>query len=203
MKIITLVGADASGKDTQIAMMKSHLESLGKSVQVITIWDSLSEFSAIEDKKVLKQTVETFLLKFEAEARSYFLLSCLKNSESRVDKSKDYVLLNGFYQKYWASEMAYGVSSDLWKKNTGVFLKADQMFYLNTPVEVCLARKENWSNYEQGLGKHMFAKNISKEEFQKKLHVELDGVMKEYSSAKVINGHQSTENVHKDLIKAL
>lgn len=205
MKIITLIGADASGKDTQIAMMKSHLESIGKSVQVITIWDSLSEFAAIEDKKILKQTVETFLLKFEPEARSFFLLSCLKNSESKIDTTKDYILLNGFYHKYWASEMAYGVSSDFWKKNKDVFRSSDKIFYLKTPLEVCLSRKQHWSNYEQGLG--LFQNNMNKlatkEDFQKKLHDELEIVIKNFSAVTVINGNNSQESVFKEIINLI
>lgn len=205
MKIITLIGADASGKDTQIALLKSHLESQGNSVQVVTIWDSLSEFAAIEDKKILKQTVETFLLKFEAEARSFFLLACLKNSESKIDSSKDYVFLNGFYQKYWASEMAYGVSSDLWKENSKVFQKSHKMFFLNTPLEVCLQRKQSWSNYEQGLGKFKkdFKGTTTKEDFQKNLHNELEKIINIFPDIQTISGNQTQENVFKDLINSI
>lgn len=203
MKLITLIGADASGKDTQIALMKSRLESQGKSVQVITIWDSLAEFSAIEDKKVLKQTVETFLLKFEAEARSFFLLSCLKNSENKIDLNKDYVLLNGFYHKYWASEAAYGVPSDLWAKNTDQFRSSYKLIYLNTPLEICLQRKQHWSNYEQGLGKYKGAKIESKEKFQLRLHEELDRIVKTLPNVLMINGNRTEETVLQEILSLI
>jgi thymidylate kinase len=85
MQLITLVGADASGKDTQIALLKNHFLREKKKVQVITIWDSLGEFSEIPDKKMVRSVVETFLLKFDSYARSLFLMSCLKNSFSKIN----------------------------------------------------------------------------------------------------------------------
>ncbi len=203
MKVVTLVGADASGKDTQLAKLKDHFESLGKKVQVITIWDSLGEFAAIPDKKILKQTIETFLLSYEPEARSFFLLSCLKNSESKMRSDVDYVFLNGFFHKYWASEAAYGVSHDLWKKNCSHFHRSDVTIYLNTSLEQCLQRKEEWSNYEQGKGRFYGKAIASRELFQKKLHTELDKIMDGLSDVSVIKGDHSAEQVFKELLKLL
>jgi thymidylate kinase len=200
MKLVAIVGADASGKDTQIAKLKAHLEALGKRVQVISIWDSLAEFVSISDKKILKQTVETFLLNFEAEARSFFLLSCLRNSESKIKTDCDYIFLNGFFHKYWASEISYGVDSTLWENNTPFFRKTDSVIYLRTSVEICLKRKEEWSNYEQGKGKFKGEALSSKEDFQKKLHSQLDLLMKQYPEVKAINGDQHPENVFNEIL---
>lgn len=204
MKLITLMGADACGKDTQIAHLKKHLEAQSKKVQVITIWDSLKDFSEINDKKSLQEIVETFLLKYEAHARSFFLLSCLRNSFAKLDPQNDVVLLNGFFQKYWASEMSYGVESALWEKNVETFKPADQVFYLKTPVEQCLERKTHWSAYEQGLGQFCDNKKmVSKEIFQKNLHSHLDHVAKSINNLKIIDGGQSEVNVTAELIKHL
>lgn len=203
MKVITLVGADASGKDTQIALLKKHLEGQGRKVQVITIWDSLGEFAAIPDKKILVQTVETFLLQFEAEARSFFLLSCLKNSESRIQPDADYVLLNGFFHKYWASEAAYGVSHSLWSNNISLFRKSDTTIYLNTSLEHCLSRKESWSNYEQGKGKFKGRPAGDREAFQKRLHTELQAILKQFDKVVTVDGNRGQEEVFSDLIKLI
>lgn len=204
IKIITLMGADASGKDTQLAVLKKHLEAQHKKVQVITIWDSLSEFSAVNDKKSLQQIVGTFLLKYEAHARSFFLMACLKNSVSKIDSTCDYVLLNGFFQKYWASEMSYGVESALWEQNHSQFPVSDKIIYLKTPVEVCMARKTSWSDYEQGHGLFVDQKKyLSREEFQKELHSHLDDISKKYKNCVVIDGSQTEAQVSVDLIKEL
>lgn len=203
MKVITLIGADASGKDTQLAKLKKHLESHGKKVQVITIWDSLAEFSAIPDKKILKQTVETFLLQFEPTARSFFLLSCLKNSESKIQNDADYVFLNGFFHKYWASEAAYGVDHSLWAKNCSLFRPSDKIFFLDTSLENCLSRKETWSNYEQGKARFLGTPVSSREEFQAKLHHELRTLLKTIGKFETINGNRDQEEVLADLIKLL
>lgn len=204
MEVITLIGADACGKDTQIASLKKHFEGQNKKVQVITIWDSLAEFSSINDKKSLQEIVETFLLKYEAHARSFFLLACLKNSVSKIDATADIILLNGFFHKYWASEMAYGVESALWEKNISEFVPSDKVFYLKTPIEQCLSRKTSWSKYEQGLG--LFAKKIeklSKVDFQKNLHANLDRISHTIENLIVIDGSQSVEKVFSDLVKEI
>lgn len=203
MKTVTLIGADASGKDTQMAMLKEHFEKAGKKVQVITIWDSLVEFASIPDKKILKQTIETFLLSFEPEARSFFLMSCLKNSESKIRDDVDYVFLNGFFQKYWASEAAYGVPRELWKTNSERFLKSDVTLYLQTSLEQCLKRKQDWSNYEQGKGRFFSQTLQSREDFQRKLHEELDLIVSGTPEAKIVSGNQAPHRVFKDIIQLI
>lgn len=200
MKVITLIGADASGKDTQIAHLKETFLNQKKRVQVITIWDSLADFSEIKDKKTLQETVETFLLKFESHARSFFLMACLKNSMEKIDRSNDIVLLNGFYHKYWASEMAYGVESDLWKLNSHQFIDSDFYFYLKTPVEICSQRKTHWSKYEQGLGQFNKSERISREVFQKRLHQHLESLTNQIKNLHTIDGSRDEQTVLKDIL---
>ena len=204
MRVITLIGADASGKDTQVELLKKHFEAQGKKVQVITIWHSLMDFQTISDKKMLQEIVETFLLKYEAHARSFFLLACLKNSLSKVDPSNDIILLNGFFHKYWASEMSYGVESELWEKNISTFMTTDKIFYLKTPVEKCLARKTSWSKYEQGLGQYTAGTNkLSQEGFQQSLHKNLDKLSNSIKNLITLDGAKSIDDVFSDLTKHL
>ena len=204
MKVITLIGADASGKDTQIELLKKHFEGHNKRVQVITIWDSLAEFSKIADKKSLHETIETFLLGFTARARSFFLLACLKNSYSKLNSSNDIVLLNGFFHKYWASEMVYGVESSLWEKNISEFAETGTTIYLKSSLENCLERKVSWSKYEQGLGKFdQESKQLGKEEFQENLHRNLDQISTKTKDLITINGDQAIEEVFKDVISKI
>lgn len=204
MKIITLIGADASGKDTQIALLKEHFENLNQKVQVISIWDSFIDFANLTDKKSLQEIVETFLLKYEAHARSFFLMACLKNSLSRLNSANDIVLLNGFFHKYWASEMTYGVDNSLWEKNISEFIESDQVYYLKTSAEQCIARKTSWSKYEQGLAR--FAPNLekmTKEIFQENLHTNLDKIAVKIPNLKIIDGGRPVDLVFRDLIKEI
>ncbi len=200
MKIITLIGADASGKDTQIAHLKNYFESNQKNVQVITIWDSLIDFAEIKDKRILQETIETFLLKFEPHARSFFLMSCLKNSLEKMDRNKDIVLLNGFYHKYWASELTYGVESELWQKNANVFGDSHQIFYLKTPTQTCLLRKNHWSKYEQGAGMALAGKTFTKESFQESLHQNLDRIAETIRGLITIDGSKDEQIVMNEIL---
>lgn len=204
MKVITIIGADACGKDTQINFLKDHFTGLGKSVQVISIWDSLQEFQDLEDKKSLKTVVETILLKYEPHARSYFLLACLKNSLSRIQKEKDVVILNGFFEKYWASEVTYGVDSNLWSKAISDFIPSDTYVYLKTPAEVCLGRRSSWSNYESGKGRSVSGKQKTLEEFQTELHRNLDSLIATMGhKVHRVSGNQSEAGVLSEILKVL
>ncbi|MGZ3790152.1 MAG: hypothetical protein ACXVKO_01060 [Bacteriovorax sp.] len=203
MELITLIGADASGKDTQISRLKSHFLNENKKVQVITIWDSLLEFSEIPDKKMVRAVVETFLLKFEPDARSLFLMSCLKNSFSKLDPSNDVVLLNGFFHKYWASEMAYGVESAFWERNREIFSRSGRSFYLKAPLSTCLGRKTEWSSYEQGKGKFQSKESLGLFEFQKKLHQNLDGIVNGLEDVLIIDGSKNEDAVFMDIVNNL
>ena len=204
MKVITLIGADASGKDTQIALLKKHFENQNKKVQVVTIWDSLAEFSLVDDKKSLQEIVETFLLKYEAHSRSFFLLACLKNAISKVDTNNDIILLNGFYHKYWGSEMSYGVESLFWEKNISEFLSSDKIIYLKTSVEQCLSRKAFWSKYEQGLAKFVDQnKNQTKEEFQRDLHKNLDIIALGINNIAIVDGAGSIDKVFSEILREI
>lgn len=200
MKVITLIGADASGKDTQIAHLKNYFLGEGKKVQSITIWDSLSEFSEIKDKKTLQEVVETILLKYEPHARSFFLISCLKNSLAHIDPTVDVVLLNGFYHKYWASEVTYGVESEQWIQNLSQFISSDIYFYLKTPVDICATRKNQWSKYEQGLGKSVNGKVFTCETFQEKLHQNLDKITGQIKNLHTVDGSKDEDSVFKEIL---
>lgn len=202
MKVITLIGADASGKDTQIALLKQHFEEKKKKVQVITIWDSLGEFTSLPDKKSLHTTIEIFLLKFTPVARSFFLMSCLKNSLSKMSTDSDIVLLNGFFHKYWAAEMVYGVPSSLWEKNISELSKSGSIIYLQTSVESCLKRKNSWSKYEQGLAQFEKAgEEMSKEVFQGQLHRNLSAISSLFPHVITIDGNRSVDEVFSSIIK--
>lgn len=202
MKVITIIGADACGKDTQINLLKEHFSATGKSVQVVSIWDSLSDFQEIEDKKTLQKVVETILLRYEPHARSFFLLACLKNSISKVKNETDVVLLNGYFHKYWASELTYGVDSNIWANTINSFLKSDSYIYLNTPVQICLKRRTKWSNYEQGAGKKINHNQFTLEEFQTNLHQNLDRIISSMKErVHQIDGSKSEKEVFTEILK--
>jgi dTMP kinase len=209
MKIITIIGADASGKDTQVELIKNHYEKLNKKVQVITIWHSMADFTVVKDKKLLQEIVETFLLKYEAHARTFFLMACLKNSMEKITIDNDIVLLNGFFHKFWATEMSYGVESEMWEKNICTFINVDKSFYLKTPVDVCLDRKTDWTKYEQEYYQSPSLEGIYQLQamyattFQTNLHAHLENIVSKTKNLVVLDGTQSIEAIFNAIIKQL
>lgn len=196
MKFIVVTGADACGKDTQIASLVQHLSNQGQAVQPLTIWDSLQDFAHISDKKVLMDVLDSFLLKFEPHARSLFLLSCLRNSLDKIKSATEVVLFNGYVFKYWASEMSYGIEDEFWQKSIESLMpKPDQVFYLKTPLEQCLSRRLKWSQYEQGQARHAGDGKKDFIEFQKSVHLHLDQILDRLPGLQILDGSQSPEAV--------
>jgi thymidylate kinase len=199
MQRIVITGADASGKDTQIASLEKHFLESGQKVQKLAIWDSLADFSKVSDKKVLNEILDSFLMKFEPHARSLFLMSCLRNSLDKIHGSVDVVLINGFIYKYWASEMSYGVESAFWKANSEFFLKPDRVIYIKTPVEQCLSRRNEWSKYESGLARSLMPQKLSFREFQASVHKNMNLVLSTISDVITIDGSSEIPRVFTQL----
>lgn len=204
MKLIVVTGADACGKDTQIASLVQHYADLGQHAQALTIWDSLQDFSHIEDKKTLMDVLDSFLMKFEPHARSLFLLSCLRNSLDKIKSQSEVVILNGYFYKYWASEMSYGLAKSFWQNEVqGLLPVPEKIFYLRTPVEQCLSRRLKWSQYEQGLARSLHKKALNFNEFQHNVHKNLDQILHDIKNVEVLDGAQSVEFVYSQLVTKL
>lgn len=171
MKIL-ITGPDGCGKDTQIARLQTELSGQGYSVTVITIWDGKKHLLPWLPLGQKMQILQSLLKDYPTGARSYFLMSLWKTAEEKaLEQKSDIYLINGGYQKYWASEMAHGDHSPSWKVAEPQFLKPDLTFYLKADVETCLKRKENLSAYESGL------KKTDVHLFQEKMHQALDEIV--------------------------
>lgn len=204
MKFLVVTGADACGKDTQIASLVQHYADLGKHAQALTIWDSLADFSHINDKQTLMEVLDSFLMKFEPHARSLFLLSCLRNSIDKIRGNSDIVIFNGYFFKYWASEMSYGLDKNFWQKSVqGLLPTPDKVFYLRTPVEQCLSRRLKWSHYEQGLARSLVSDEVSFNDFQRGIHRHLDDILKDVKNVEILDGALPVDQVFAQLVAKL
>lgn len=196
MKTLVITGPDACGKDTQIERLSSSLRSVGKKVQVLSIQNSLADFKEIADMKTIDSFLSVFLLKFESTARTYFLLSLLRNAISRVDKKADLVIWNSYWYKYAASELAYGAPSQIWLGPLESFPQPDHIFVLQASLESCLLRRARWSEYESGGA----STQLNLESFQKSMRKNLDDTLKTLPSPKTfIEGDRSEDVVATEL----
>jgi thymidylate kinase len=204
MKFVVVTGADACGKDTQIGSLLQHCAEEGRHVQALTIWDSLQDFTHINDKKTLMDVLDTFLMKFEPHARSLFLLSCLKNSLDKIKPQTEMVIFNGYFHKYWASEMSYGVDPGFWENSLkGLLPVPEKIFYLRTPVDQCLGRRLKWSQYEQGAARSLHKVALNFREFQTEIHKNLDKILLGQKGVETLDGSLPVEEVFSQLVNRL
>ncbi len=197
MKFIVITGPDASGKDTQIERMSSHLKSRGLTAQTLSIKNSLQDFAEVADIKTLNSILNVFLIKFEPQARSHFLLSLLKNSIAKINPNCDVVLYNGYWFKYLASESAYGVEKSFWEKNIESFPKPDLVIGLKASWESCKLRRSQWSAYEKGQA--LIASSL--ESFQTKMRNQLFSCLDEWLGNKAfIDADRDEDTISQEIL---
>lgn len=141
-KMIVITGTDGSGKSTLIdALVESGIKA-----EVLSIWDALDE-SLFATKK----DVDNYLCRLSPNARLLFLAHALLQSLEKAEQSSEKtVLFNGYYYKYFASEIALGASSDLVDKLMLLFPVPDLVINLEVDVELAISRKQKLSQYECG-----------------------------------------------------
>ena len=144
-KIIAITGMDGCGKST---VMESVLNHFPSSVSA-EIWQPMyGENSPFSSKKA----VDNYICSLSPNARTLFLAHALQESTSNaLLKEVDYVFLNAYYFKYFASEMALGASESLINSLIQQFEKPHLTIELTTPIDTILLRKNQFSRYESGL----------------------------------------------------
>ncbi len=158
-KLICITGPDGSGKSTLINELKNQLEGAA----VTSIWDIMREPSlrnVVPFK--LPQEVDNYLSSLHNTSRSLFLMHCLAESLAITKTKKPrYILSDGYWYKYYATEIAHGTAKEELDKLVSVFEEPDLVFYIDANETLTLERKENFSNYECG-----FVKERNKQSFR-------------------------------------
>lgn len=149
--LICISGGDASGKSTQAAALADELARDGVKVVGSSIWDALAGpdqtgFSDASD-------VFAYLAALPKYARSHFLFHALHVSlERAVRAAPDVVILNAYWYKYFATEVAHGADADTLRAVVSSFPVPARTFLLKVTPELALARKQERSDYESGYG---------------------------------------------------
>lgn len=144
-KLIVITGSDGSGKSTLTKCL------LGKSnrLREVSIWDAMDP-----NLFKTKADIDNYLCTLTANARALFLAHALVQGLEKAEESSAEVLVaNGYYYKYFASELALGADGELIKKLSSFFPKPDFVIKLEVDSSVAFKRKERLSRYECGLKK--------------------------------------------------
>lgn len=163
MRFVCITGPDGAGKTTQIVKLAERLERQGKlAVRCVTIWDLLLDPATKHHVPFRSPAeVDRYLEILGPTSRALFLFHCLYQAMDLArKKSPDVCLVNAYWYKYYATEVAHGADPQLLMRMAQVFEEPEVTLYLRVSPEVAFARKAALSGYETG-----FAQPRSKEAF--------------------------------------
>jgi thymidylate kinase len=146
--LIVVTGPDGSGKSSVIAeMIRSLNLKHGEGFAVsASVWDSMLAF-----KSFRKEDVEKYLGGLSSPSRALFIFHALSNSLNMAQSGKARVIFSdGYFYKYAATELAYGVDPEAIRGACVSFQKPDYTFFLEISPEEAFARKEKVTHYEGG-----------------------------------------------------
>lgn len=152
MRIVCITGTDGAGKSTQIAELGSALGERGLTVRAVSIWDGLTS-EAVRDRLAFqsREQVYRYLEVLTPLSRTYFLFHALRLSlDLAADGQSDILLLDGYWYKYYATEVAGGVDAEAVRAMAAGFPVPDRTFYLKVDTRDAALRKQELTAYERG-----------------------------------------------------
>jgi thymidylate kinase len=162
-RIICVTGPDGAGKTTQLRRIAEGLEKRGgRKVAPVTIWDLLLD-PATRGKIMFKSPgeVDGYLQILSPISRTLFLYHCFYQAlELAKARRPDVLLVNAYWYKYYATEVAHGGDAPTLLRLAEIFPEPALVFYLQVDAEEAFRRKAVLSGYETG-----FANPRSKEAF--------------------------------------
>ncbi len=194
--LVVIEGTDASGKSTQIELLKKYLECQAYGV-VVSEWKS-SELiaSVIDDAKERNLlNANTFSLMYASD-----FAYRLENQVIPALESGFIVLMDRYTYTAYARDVVRGAKPAWVRKLYGYAPAPDMTFYIDVPVETTLKRiiaSKNFDYYEAGrdigLSTDFYE---SFKMYQTRILEEYDKMIEEYDFIKV-NGEDSIEKIHK------
>src|SRR5688572_30154606 len=120
-RLICITGMDGSGKSTLIKNLAAEIES----AVVSNIWDIMD--GGVENVPFgTKKEVDAYLCALTPDSRLLFLAHLLKFSYDKAMRTNaKFILLNGYYYRYFATELALGANENLVNALMNEFPKPD------------------------------------------------------------------------------
>lgn len=200
---VCISGPDGSGKSTLCERLMRRFGAEGRyRAQEVTIWDMLYE-PGYQDKVGFRspKEVDAYLALLSPTARTLYLFHCLAQAmEIAATKAADILLLNSYWYKYYATEIAHGGDPEILRPLTAVFPEPDLTWYLRVSTDETYRRKEKISGYESG-----FSPTRSQEDFaafQHKAHRTLDELKKVLQWSE-LDGTRGIEDLTNELYIAI
>jgi dTMP kinase len=198
--VICVVGGDGSGKTTQIARLTALFEEQERKVVPVTIWDAFVDPAVVSKLPFERPSdVYAYLKLLGPVSRTHFFFHALHLALERAwDRDPNVLLLNAYWYKYFATEVAHGGDPALLRQLASGFPEPDLTFYLSIDPEEALARKTHRSDYESGYGRDertMLA-------FQRRTHETLQALAVEYTWIE-LDGATSPSDITSTMIQRI
>ncbi|MEV0251091.1 aminotransferase class III-fold pyridoxal phosphate-dependent enzyme [Nocardia sp. NPDC050712] len=153
-RLICIAGGDGSGKTTQVARLAAAFEANGQTVAAVTIWDAFLDPKVASKLPFDKPAdIYKYLQVLNPLARTHFLFHAMQLAlDLAAARGPDVLLVNAYWYKYYATEVAYGGDPTVLRALASGFPEPDRTFHLAIAPQDALARKQNRSDYESGYG---------------------------------------------------
>ncbi|WP_052598069.1 hypothetical protein [Aureispira sp. CCB-QB1] len=175
---ICITGTDGAGKSSLIdILLQDTILFNGKKVKEVTIWDL---FYLPKEEQHLsissKQAVDWYLKSLSPQSRTFFLLHCMAQAlEIARREAVEIALINAYWYKYLATEVAYDGNLAHRLSLTTSFPKPDLVFSLNVSVKTAGQRKKHYSAFESGFPEQVNTKQFMN--FQHKVQAAYQQIM--------------------------
>ncbi|WP_069163740.1 aminotransferase class III-fold pyridoxal phosphate-dependent enzyme [Nocardia altamirensis] len=153
-RMICIAGGDGSGKTTQVARLAAAFESHGQTVASVTIWDAFLDPSVASKLPFDRPgQIYQYLQLLNPLARTHFLFHAMQLAlDLAAARGPDVLLVNAYWYKYYATEVAYGGDPAVLRALASGFPEPDLTFHLGISPQDALSRKNKRSDYESGYG---------------------------------------------------
>lgn len=197
-KFIVIEGLDGSGQTTQVKLLKEYLESKG--LEVITTKEPTQPIEGAYYSSVA-QEIKDVLDKVKTKEAKAFQEMFAQDRKEHLDNQIIPALKQGSWvicDRYAFSSFAYGTAHgndmDFLMSLNEKFLMPDYVFLLKVSPQTCMQRVVRRN---EGI------KFFEVEEKLANTWKQYEEVVKRFPEINVINGEETIENVHQEIIKLL
>ena len=197
-KFIVIEGLDGSGQTTQVKLLKEYLESKG--LEVITTKEPTQPIEGAYYSSVA-QEIKDVLDKVKTKEAKAFQEMFAQDRKEHLDNQIITALKQGSWvicDLYAFSSFAYGIAHatdmDFLMSLNEKFLMPDYVFLLKVSPQTCMQRVVRRN---EGI------KFFEVEEKLANTWKQYEEVVKRFPEINVINGEETIENVHQEIIKLL
>ncbi len=144
--LIAIVGADGAGKSTVTAAARVQLEAAGYPARVLDRWDIIANpaYPTGEFLRDDERLVRSCAARMTGPSRALFLLwasAMALTDERRAAPDGEITLLDGYWMKHAASEVASGLDRTWIERVADGLPRPDLTVYLRTTPELAWERK--------------------------------------------------------------